>query len=392
MQDKILVSVKKIYNIDNPEEMRRGLLESLELLGGLGKFIKAGEKIVLKPNLAVGSMEGVTSPLIIDFLIEEIKKLGAIPIVADGSSKSVDYDTLSIVKVTGLGKILEKHGVEFVDLDNTPTVRKKVPDGKAFKYINVPEVILEADKLINMPKIKTHHLTGISCGIKNLQGIVAGYEKLMTHALGLHQPLADLPKIFKPDLTIVDGTSCMEGFGPFYGKKVPLGLIISSENILAAEAVVCRIMNVRYSSIKHIGLCFKDHNFKPSDIRVVGENIKKIDYKFSIPSFKKNYLFLHRSATMFDRFIYKYVADIFHIPLKSIFPSMSRIFGVHLKVNQDFDQARINPLICPVGAIKKKENGKYTIDLHECVDCLKCYKELPKGAIILKGLISSQEK
>jgi uncharacterized protein (DUF362 family) len=392
MTSSNLVSIIKIRSDSDLQEIKIGLIEGLNLIGGLGNFIKAGEKVVLKPNLAVGNPLGSTSPLLVESLIEEIKKIGAIPVVADGSSKSVDYDTISVAKTIGLYDIIKKHDVEFVDLDNTKTIRTKVPNGKAFKYLNVPEVIVKADKIINIPKIKTHHLTGITCAIKNLQGIVSGYEKLMTHALGLHQPLADLPKVFKCDLTIIDGLCGMEGIGPFYGEPVQLGLIIASDNILAADFVACEVMGADYSRIKHIKLCFDDHDFEPKKVVVAGEPIEKVKKKFKIPFPNKNYIFFHRLTTIFDRYIYKHIASFYSLSKKSIFPSISRVSGVHLRINKNCDQTKIDPSICPVGAIYKKSNGRYKIDLGKCVDCMKCYKELPKGTVILDGIIKSWKK
>ena len=392
MTSSSLVSIKKIRSIHDLQEIKIGLIEGLNLIGGLRKFIKAGEKVVLKPNLAVGNPIGSTNPFLVECLIEEIRKIGAVPIVADGSSKSVDYDTISVAKTIGLYDIIKKHDVEFVDLDNAKTIKTKVPNGKAFKYLNVPEVILKADKIINIPKIKTHHLTGMTCAIKNLQGIVSGYEKLKTHALGLHQPLADLPKVFKCDLTIIDGLCGMEGIGPFYGEPVPLGLIIASDNILAADFVACEVMGADYSRIKHIKLCFEDHNFNPQKVVVVGEPIEKVKKKFKIPSPNKNYMFFHRLATVCDRYIYKHIAGFFSLSKRSIFPSISKISGVHLKIRKNCAEIKIDPGICPVGAINKKSNGRYKIDLGKCVDCMKCYKELPKGTVILDGFIKSWKK
>jgi len=253
----------------------------------------------------------------------------------------------------------------------------EIPNGKAMKRMQIPKIILDADKLINIPKIKTHRLTSISCGMKNLMGIAPGLYKPLMHVHGLAQSIVDLNKAVKSDLIIADGLNAMEGLGPFFGDIIPLGVILCSNNVTALDSVVGRIMGLNPQEIDHIKIALKEFNITFDDIEIIGPPITDVEKKFKIPSEKSHFLFLLRTALIFDVYFYRKISGG-----RMIFPYLSKKFGTHPKIDRRLcDSCGLCVDHCPTSAISAE---KKRIDIKKCVDCLICFDHCPKNAIVIK--------
>ena len=184
---KHLVSIVKVSDPRDDGAVRQAILSSIDLLGGLSSFVKSGDKVVLKPNLEAprhSRTAATTSMVFVERLIELTRQAGADPIVAEGPF--MNYDARAVFRITGVEELCKRLDVDLVNLNDTESVEVKVPNGKAHKKLRIPRVILEADKLINIPKMKTHHLTTMTCAMKNLKGVLPGIDKQLSHVRGLH--------------------------------------------------------------------------------------------------------------------------------------------------------------------------------------------------------------
>jgi uncharacterized protein (DUF362 family) len=185
-------------------------------------------------------MAVVTDGAVIVELAKMLKDIGARPFVADSPAWS---DTLECVRVLGIDEALKKIGVEVKPLDKPRLCR--IGD----TVVGISSVALEADRIINLPKLKAHQQLGATIAVKNMFGCVSGKAKAMWHFRkgGDMSEFCDLLigiyKLLAPVITIIDAVVAMEGVGPINGSPKKLGWTIASSDPIAAEIVVCKLIN-----------------------------------------------------------------------------------------------------------------------------------------------------
>ena len=113
--------------------------------------------------------------------------------------------------------------------------------------------VLEADRVINVPVLKTHLQTVVTGALKNLKGVVPGREKHIIHLAGLDDGIVDINTVVRTDLVVVDAIDCMEGTGgPTNGRPIRVGLIIAGDNPVEVDATCLRIMGVDPHKVAHV--------------------------------------------------------------------------------------------------------------------------------------------
>lgn len=219
----------------------------------------ANARVVLKPNLVDSiperpcyTMPQVTEALI-QFLRDEIQVKALV--VAEGMT--FRRDPHAILIETGYREMLERQRVEFVDLNYDDLVKIPLRGGYAkMDSLFMARTVAEADALISIPKLKTHHWTKISGSIKNLFGIVPGakygFPKNTLHMHGIDAFLAELldslptPKRF----ALVDGIVGLQGDGPLFGTPMSSGALIGGQDFLAVDATAARLMGFDPTTIE----------------------------------------------------------------------------------------------------------------------------------------------
>jgi uncharacterized protein (DUF362 family) len=218
--------------------------------------------VVLKPNFVEFHRDRVinTHPAVIAAAIELCQREGAKQvIVAEGPGhwRNVEY----LVTASGLGEVLSRYGVPFVDLNHDTPV--EVPNlGRCTKLeqLYLARTIVEAEVLISMPKLKTHHWAGVTLSLKNLfgtvPGICYGWPKNELHWQGIDNSIVDIALTRTPDLAIVDGIIGMEGDGPLNGEARPVGALVMGTDLLAVDATCCRLMRFDPTKVGHLSLAY----------------------------------------------------------------------------------------------------------------------------------------
>jgi uncharacterized protein (DUF362 family) len=233
------------------DNISKALIDGLNLLGGIEKFIKSGESILLKPNLFTtkGPETGATTDmrLVMEF-VDLIKKLGCKGIVGECPA-SASYARPDIV-FDGLGvrKLCAENNVDLKVLDRDKPVKIEI-DGEILKELWFPETALNYP-IINFPKLKTHSLTLLTCAVKNYFGLQQGGSKANHHvrvsndSKAFSHILLDIYKAIKSQtrLNIVDAIIAMEGEGPTAGAPVNLGLLIIGDDAVAVDIVASTLM------------------------------------------------------------------------------------------------------------------------------------------------------
>jgi uncharacterized protein (DUF362 family)/ferredoxin len=331
----------------------------LEPLGGMKHFVKKGERVLLKTNLLIPSdpkKAVVTHPAVIKVLAETILQVGGIPYIGDSPSGQFTKRRLEkAYRKSGLVAVAKELGI---DLNyDTDITKIPIPEAKKLKKTVFCNYVLNADKIIAVPKIKTHSYMIMTLATKIMYGAVPGLTKAKYHSLFLRRAafadmLLDVLSVRKPDLIIMDGVTAMQGDGPSGGTPVDLGVLLASEDAIAIDLVVCtllgiepiRIPTLRQAKIRHLW---------PSQIRYPLLTPEKVFYKgFRLPS----------------------SAD-------SLIPG-SKNHRQRPIPTENCTACGQCIEICPKQAIQIKDNRAF-VDYSKCIACYCCHEICPYDAIKL---------
>jgi len=329
-------------------------------LGHLNKYIKKGERTLLKVNLlnaSIPSKAVVTNPQLVKKIAEAVLKADGEPFIGDSPSGQFTKRRLKkVYEKAGLVEISKELGIEL----NFDTNIKKVniPNGKRLKKAPICDFILNADKIISLPKIKTHSYQIMTLAIKNMYGAVPGLTKAKYHSTNIRRTsfadmLLDVHSVAKADLIIMDGIIGMQGQGPASGIPVDLGIILAAENAIVMDIAVCKILGIEPVGIPVL---------KRAKVR--GLWPKEIIYPHLTPDDVK-----------YNNFILPSTADYILTGKKT--PEQSP------KVTSKCNSCGLCVEICPKKVIMMASQGAQ-IDHSGCIKCYCCHEVCPEEAIELE--------
>jgi uncharacterized protein (DUF362 family) len=242
---------------DGPLEqtIRDGLLAT-----GIDPAAMRGRKVLLKPNLVEPSRQSpqvTTHPAMIVAAAEVFQRWEAE--IAVGEAPGHVRDTEMAVAESGLAEALDTAGIEFRDLNyEEPVWTKNLGGASKLPGFWFPRSIAEADLVVSMPKLKTHHWVGMTAALKNMYGVLPGIQygwpKNVLHHAGIPETVCDINASLGKTIAIVDGILCMEGDGPIMGTPKPLGLVAVSANLTALDATCARVMGLEPKRIGYLQL------------------------------------------------------------------------------------------------------------------------------------------
>lgn len=211
---------------------------ALEAMGGIGRFVQKGQRVVLKPNMSFANppeRASTTHPLVVTTVAQACLEAGAERVVV------LDYPlykTELCLQRSGIQEACKSiRGVYVLGLDDRKFFREiKVPQGKVLGRVEVMKEVLDSHVLINLPQAKSHSNTGVSLGIKGLMGLI--WDRWSFHArYNMNQALADLATVVKPQLTILDATRALVSGGPGGpGEVQKPNLIIAGTDPVAVDS------------------------------------------------------------------------------------------------------------------------------------------------------------
>lgn len=331
--------------------------------------MRRGDKVLLKPNLlsAKHPSRGVTThPAVVKAVAQLVQEAGGIPAIGDSPAVG---SLRRVATQAGITEIADELGCPLVEFKEVAQVRT----GKdyTFRRIELARAVLEADVVINIPKVKTHSMTLLTLGVKNIFGCIPGMRKAHWHLkAGIDHSyfagmLAELCQMVKPALTIADGIVAMEGEGPGNGDVRPLGLIVAGVNPFSLDTIICQIVGVSPEDVPTIQAArqrgLEETTLKK--INVLGHPVQGLkvapfrlpasfDLQWNLPGFVKRPL-----------------KNIF-IPKPKIKEDLCRVCGACAEV-------------CPPQAISLRDN-KIRIDYRKCIRCYCCQEVCPEGAVRLQ--------
>lgn len=362
------------YDIETIEKILKQQLIS----AGVSEEMLSEKKVVLKPNLVMSKnpdYAATTHPAVIAGAARALRSMGAAELVLAESSGGPYTETTIRLHYNGCG-IKEMAQRENITLNyKTDAAMMQFPDGSACRSFHVIQPICDADVIVNICKMKTHSLTKMSCGVKNLYGVIPGTEKVEMHARfsrveNFAEMLCDLAQMLlksKTMITICDGVCGMEGNGPTGGTPRKYGVLMTCLSPFALDLVAEHLLGfdgtvptVQVSTRR--GLC-------PADITQL--DVIGADYK--------NYITNDVVPPDTSR--------------RSILRDFPNLFGGRLvrflEPRPKIDQKKcvrcgVCAASCPKKTISIKEKGgkkQLKIQNKHCIRCYCCQEMCPKNAV-----------
>jgi uncharacterized protein (DUF362 family) len=305
-----VVSVVKIKD----DNIAYAVEEAIELLGGIEEVARDKQRIMLKPNLVSPDPRCTTKPEVIRALAELMLKAGKEVSIGEGSAAApgfnADEEGVHFSKDPGIldpmqqyvfdqlgyTELAESLEIPLINLHTGEMVEVEVPNAFVYNKITVHKSLSEIDLLCSVPMMKTHTLARVSLGMKNLMGLYPGSAYCSVRSC-IHEEafkkrspcvsfeIMDMVRACPPGLTVIDGSTSMEGNGPSDGDLVKTDLIIAGTNPLATDMVAAKIMGFHKNEVATLAMAIRAR-MKPSSLDYIdirGESIETVQMAFKRP-------------------------------------------------------------------------------------------------------------
>jgi len=372
MNPKSKVALVACDNYDEAE-VDRAVRTGLDLLGGINAFVRGGEKIVLKPNVLLGTSPEkcvCTHPVVLRAAGKMFLEAGAV--VSCGDSPGFGGAALNM-RLAGLKQVADELNIPLVDFSRGSEVTNK--EALLVKRFIIAEGVLAADGLVSLSKLKTHGLTRMTGAVKNQFGCIPGFLKGQHHArmadpYDFATMLVDLNTTIKPRICIMDAVMAMEGNGPRSGKPRKLGVLLFSTDPVALDAVASRIINLDpvFVPTSKPGEKAGLGNYREENIDVVGGKIEDfICRDFDVVRKPPQ----HVTSSGFRTFLKNRISSR---------PVIDKVLCNYCGICVEH---------CPVNpkAVDWEDNNKTrppVYDYDRCIRCFCCQELCPQGAISIK--------
>jgi uncharacterized protein (DUF362 family) len=357
---RIITRTFSDYNVTDIKEFLEGSLESINLAQQL-----RNKKVLLKPNLVMGKapQKAVnTHPGVIQAVAELL--LDSSCDVSIGDSPGYE-STERALKASGIMNVVETLGLNVVSFNN-PVTKRHTDGVSPYQFFTLGEDPAFYDAIVNLPKLKTHGMMGLTLGVKNTFGFIHSFEKARWHLragqdrIVFASILIDIHQLVRPTVTILDGIIAMDRDGPSNGRARNAGIIGVSTDAFALDHCIERIVGltaplpITRKALEHnlVG----EYEIQGDGMQVIKdfEMPKLVDTDWAMPAFVKKIL-------------------------KKIFVKKPRLN------NELCKSCAVCCKVCPTEALAFFEE-KPTFNYDKCIRCYCCQEMCPEGAIILQPL------
>ncbi|MFW9769506.1 MAG: DUF362 domain-containing protein [Candidatus Thorarchaeota archaeon] len=235
--DRFLVS-KVVAEAD----LKKTVKQAVDLIGGLDKVISPADKVTIKPNLNTADPYPASSdPAFIKALGEVILEAGASRLEIMDSS-TIRVPTRGVAEKIGLNVVADELDADLILLDEHEWVKVKFPRGKHMKSGSIGKPVLDIQKLVLAPNIKTHFLAWYTGSMKLFVGWLKHSQRIKMHSRKLQEKVVDLASFFNPDLIVMDARTCFVEGGPATGTCSNPGVILASGDMVSVDVEGVRII------------------------------------------------------------------------------------------------------------------------------------------------------
>ncbi len=367
MSSKVVLTGCRDYEPDRVEKSIRTMFDHL---GGIDSFVRAGQTVLIKPNLLATKTEESavnTHPSVVRAVLKLVQEAGGRALIGDspglGTAKKNAFRC-------GIGEVAEAFGVPIIEFRESVAVGKTREKGFPLELAGEA---LKADTIINLPKLKTHGQMLMTLGVKNMFGCVVGARKAQWHLkAGVNREafakmLVEIYQALSPALTLIDGIIGMEGNGPGSGNPKRMGILAASSDAVALDTILMLLLGMpperlpTLRAAKQLGI----GETRADRIRVVGDPMEDLrlpalvlpessELEWNLPDFLVGLLKGALSTT----------------PESD--PKLCNLCQVCVKA-------------CPQKTMRI-EKKRVRIDTRHCIRCFCCQELCPNGAIrVRKG-------
>lgn len=244
-----------------------------------------GKKVLLKPNLVEFDSATVvnTDASIIAAAVEVFHRMGASE-VKIGEGPGHRRDTLDLADDAGYRSTIPKFESIFTDLNRDDVAAIHGFAGEPDFYF--AKTVLDADLIVSLAKMKTHHWAGATLSMKNFFGLVPGsiygWPKNKLHYIGIPESVVELNRTFRNTFAIVDGVVGMEGNGPIQGTPKQSGVLVMGSDLVAVDSTCCRIMGIDPEKVDYLRMAADLGHVHPERIEQRGETIASVQSNFAL--------------------------------------------------------------------------------------------------------------
>ncbi|MCS7202385.1 MAG: DUF362 domain-containing protein [Dictyoglomus sp.] len=267
----------KVGIIRTKEDIHKSVGEALDLIGGIERFVKRGDVVLIKPNAFISREEKgfVSDTRVVLSLAKLCKEQGAKEVYIGERTPTV-FKWYSQEKID-FAKVL--------CFDDGPYNLKIIPEARVIKTaVPIPKIIEECDVFINVPGLRFHALSLLSNGMKNMMGIMPKETTHIIHISGLEDAIVDLNKFRKSDLILSTAIHTLVGNFPVGGYGIDSNTLIVGDNVVAVDSVCAKILKLEPTEIRHLTLANKI-GLGPIDlqeIEILGESIESLEWREKI--------------------------------------------------------------------------------------------------------------
>lgn len=359
-----------LYHCD-PIERAPSILEAVvEALGRDRIYaLFRNKRALIKPNVCIDfppERGATTHPATLDAMISIARDLGAEVVVGDGPVVGVRG---RVFEKAGIARVCERHGVELVNLNGVQGRMVSLPDALALGEALIAKTYFEVDTIVNLALFKSNMLYWLSGALKNMKGFLVGTEKHKAHYLGVDKCVADLNRMLRQDLVIMDGLVGMMGDGPAMGRPADARLLMGSFDPVALDSAAARLMGLPLNKIPMLKWA-EQAGVGGTEFAIVGDPIDSFDLDFDKPRIATIGLVVH----WLDRMTRK------------LFPQLRK----RSKIIVDAEKCTLCGRcveMCPFDAVAIAGKS-IDIDREKCNLCLCCMEACASGSMDLKGLLS----
>jgi len=336
-----------------------------------------GKSVLIKPNLlmpAEPEYAVTTHPVLVEAVGEILLELGAKEILIGDSPGNALSNINNLYKRTGMEDLAERTGFKLVNFSQKGIVEVENPGGVVL-VLPITKIVKEVGYVVNLPKLKTHNFTLITCAIKNMFGCLPGFNKSKMHALApslreFSRLLVEIFEKIKPDLTIVDAIEGMEGDGPSGGTPKRFDKILMSYDSVSIDAVggwmlgykPDEILTTKIAQEKGLGTADLDK------IEILESSLEEL-FGYDVKKVKTIYNILGKVPIPILNFLSHRLVKFI-----KIFPEINDEKCIRCKICLNS---------CPKNAISEID-GKMKIDYKKCISCYCCHELCPQHAISIK--------
>lgn len=277
MNSKVALTLCADYQ---PDTLDKALTEAIELLGGWQNFIKPGERVLIKPNFIAPrppEIPAQTDGRLILAIARQLSQFTDKIVVGDSTAWGSAKNNAALVGLdeTALASV----GLELVNFNHPCRVTIQTPAGP--RRVSLDRTVLEADKIINVPKLKSHQQLILSGSLKNAFGAVLGKRKAWWHFRYGGQPanfaqmIVGVHQAIRPVLNIIDAVVAMEGQGPINGQPRNLGLLLASADAAAVDRIAAELVGAPADQLEMLTAARKAEAGATdlADIELLGESL-----------------------------------------------------------------------------------------------------------------------